>query len=984
MSFRSPQECNLGDLPPKHIGAVLAVWDSIASFSEMLSLSPVSVEQFGAALAHQEHSALMTEIHMCLLDLIMEDREDEDYMSDDESAMDERERYRYEVQHAPLTVGAPTLSMLNSLSWPSVLYSLIVAVPRYTAHATPDFREAVRALYSTEYPKLSVRHKLSLLNFLVSRAFSTEKIRQMLGKHLGETIQASKEFNRAVLQDRKVALEDEKKLREKQKAELAGLVENNKASMKTWLKGDKKPNGNNNNGDNMADENDEDAQLSDTGGGGGNGAPSSTSDSELDDLAYNEEALAKNEEELERLQMEERISRHEYLSRKKNLDTQRERLRKKAEEKLRKQRLQEQMERKRTAAKKGIQEGLLSKDPGLLRVAVEKGRECSLPERIIVSATHVLEILEAEVVREDEADSRKRKFNDMIRKSFVRTEPLGRDRNQNRYWILQGDKQRLYIEKPGAVAEKLKLKYEGVAMENGKADVNMDGHNQDDGAVWYCYSSEVEVIALIESLDARIMREAQLKTALTENFDLITADMPVSKPGLLISDLLNEDNANGKKRQRKGTSGGSSSSNGGGSADFLSWHNERKTWRKKSHATVDVDSFREDLVEVEAWLSKRLRDHGSDWQERAPDGHADWLKSVKAVTKMSEFVSPLLALETEVMSLQLKAQGLAPGQPNGTVDLSKSGETGTSSGLRNGELDIKSDDEDDDEDELDALADDGSILWPTTHCRNRWIEEVKKARTIATLAVALASFEQRLDVFGLAEAPANEDQQGGVSTRRAKSEKEKRSRKERAAKKQQQQQQEESKADESNDDEISVRDSNDEWEEDCYICSEGGELLCCDGCPRVFHYTCAGLRRIPRGKTFCHVCDSSVKPIFPVAKTTRSSGEGRKDSQAGAGGLDQARTNNSTASVNGGGASSGDGDHIHPAGAGHLQSTTRSAEDQWDVDCSVCALGGELLCCDGCPRAFHVACIGIEVRQCCSSVEIVFPVPTMLVFTRYL
>lgn len=946
-SLNSPQECNFGDLPPKHIGAVLAVWDSIASFNEILSLSPVTVDQFSAALAHQEHSALMTEIHMCLLDLIMEDREDEDYMSDDESAMDERERYRYEVQHAPLTVGVPTLSMLNSLSWPSVLYSLIVAVPRYTAHATPDFREAVRALYNTEYPRLSVRHKLSLLNFLVSRAFSTEKIRQMLGKHLGETIQASKEFNRAVLQDRKVALEDEKKLREKQKAELAGLVEKNKASMKTWLKGDKKnPSNGNNNGD-TADENDDDGQQSDTGGG----APGSMSDSELDDLAYNEEALAKNEEELERLQMEERISRHEYLSRKKNLDTQRERLRKKAEEKLRKQRLAEQMERKRTAAKKGIQEGLLSKDAGLLRVAIEKGRECSLPERIIVSATHVLEILEAEAVREDEADNRKRKFNDMIRKSFVRTEPLGRDRNQNRYWILQGDKQRLYIEKPGSVAEKLKLKYETPVMENGKPDVNMDGRQAD--AVWYCYSSEAEVIALIESLDVRIVREAQLKTALTENFDLITADMPVSKPGLLISDLLNEDNVNGKKRQRKGTSGALVN---GGPTNFLSWYNERKTWRKKSHATVDVDSFREDLMEVETWLSKRLRDHGSNWQERAPCGHVDWLKSVKAVATVTEFVSPLLALETEVMSFQLKAQGLAPGQSSGAVDASKSGEINSNSGVRNGELDIKSDDEDDDEDELDALADDGSILWPTTHCRNRWIEEVKKARTIATLAVALASFEQRLDIFGLAEALSNEDQQG-VSTRRAKSEKEKRSRKERAAKKQQQQQ----SKDESDD--ISVRDSNDEWEEDCYICSEGGELLCCDGCPRVFHYTCAGLRRIPRGKTFCHVCDASVKPIFPVAKTTRSSGEARKDSQAGgsgAGSLEQVRTNN-TASVNGGASA---GDHIHSAGAGHPQTVTRSAEDQWDVDCSVCALGGELLCCDGCPRAFHVACIGMEVRSC--------------------
>lgn len=912
-------------MPSVHIGELLAVWDSIYSFREILNLSSIAVDQFGAALAHQEHSPLMTEIHMCLLDLVLEDREDEDYVSDDESAMDERERYRYEVQHAPLTVGVPTLSMLNSLSWPSVLYNLIVAVPRYTAHATVEFRDATAALYTTEYPKLAVRHKLSLLNFLVSKSFGTEKVRQMLGKHLGETIQASKEFNRAVLQDRKVALEDEKKLREKQRAELAGLVEKSKTSVKSWLKGDKKGASN---GDAESNDENEDDKKSDS------GAPGSTSDDDLDDLAYSDEALAKNEEELEKLQLEERISRHEYLSRKKNLDKQRERLRKKAEEQLRKQRLQEQLERKRASAKKGIQEGLMSKDESLLRVAIEKGKECNLPERIIVSATHVLEILEAEATREEEANARKRKFNEMIRNSFVRTEPLGRDRTQYRYWILHGDQQRLYIEKPGA-SEKLKLKYES----NGSGVMKSEDSINAQEAVWYCYSSEAEVTALIESLDTRIVREAQLKTALTDNFDLITMDMPMSKPGLLISDLLNDESAHGKKRQRK-----ESGPANGGPTDFLAWRNERKTWRKKPHVNADIDSFREDLIEVEVWLSKRLRDHGSNWHERSAGGQSEWLKNSKLAAKVEDFIAPLLALESEAMSFQLKTQNLAAGQTNIAQESSKN--NGSSENGRAGDND-KSDDEDDDEDELDS--DDGSILWPSTQCRSRWVEEVKKARTIATLSVALASFEQRLEVFGLSDIP-NEDQ--GVSTRRAKSEKEKLSRKERAAKKKQ------STEEEAED--ISVRDSNDEWEEDCYICAEGGELLCCDGCPRVFHYTCAGLRRIPRGKTFCHVCDNSVKPVFPVPKTaTRSSSSNadkRRDSTA----------ESSDGRVPSNGASNGDIDRA-PSGAAtsQQQHPTKSAEDQWDVDCSVCGLGGELLCCDGCPRAFHVACIGLEVRSGC-------------------
>uniref|UniRef100_K3WA69 PHD-type domain-containing protein n=1 Tax=Globisporangium ultimum (strain ATCC 200006 / CBS 805.95 / DAOM BR144) TaxID=431595 RepID=K3WA69_GLOUD len=935
-----PAECNFDDVPPRHVGELLSVWDSIYSFSEILKLSSITVDQFSAALVHQEHTPLMSEIHMCLLELVLEDREDEDYMSDDEGAMDERERYRYEAQHAPLTVGVPALSMLNSLSWPSVLYNLIVAVPRYTTHAIESFRDAVTALYNTEYPKLTVGQKLSLLNFLVSKAFNTEKVRQMLGKHLGETIQASKEFNRAVLQDRKVALEDEKKLREKQKAELAGLVEKNKTSVKSWLKGDKKS------GDTeSADEQDEDGK-SDTGGG----TAGSASDSDSEDLAYSEDVLVKSEEELEKLQSQELISRHEYLSRKKDIEKKRERLRKKADEQLRKQRLQEQMERKRVAAKKGIQEGLMSKDEALLRTAIEKGKECNLPERIIVSATHVLEILEAEATRDEEANARKRKFNEMIRSSFVRTEPLGRDRNQYRYWILHGDQQRLYIEKPGT-PDKLKLKYDSV---NGadhtsvKPERNLQASNE---PVWYCYSAEAEITALIDSLDTRSAREAQLKTALTDNFDLITSDMPMSKPGLLISDLLNEDSAHGKKRQRKepGTANGAP-------VDFLAWRNSRKTWKKKPHTNVDVDSFREDLMEVESWLSKRLREHGSNWHDRADDGHVEWLKKVKTVDDVKGLIAPLLALENEVMSFQLKAQNLAAGGQSTNGQESSKANTSTSAG-ENGKAgdNDKSDDEDEDEDELDG--DDGSILWPSTQCRNRWIDEVKKARTIATLSVALASLEHRLELFGLSEA-AVVDQ--GVSTRRAKTEKEKRSRKERAAKKQQRTEEEDEEEEEEETETVVTRDSNDEWEEDCYICTEGGELLCCDGCPRVFHYTCAGLRRIPRGKIFCHVCDPSVKPVFPVPKTTgtrsTSSIDKRKDSTA----------SNSDARTTSNGTASAESDRTTTAPADPSSTTpetptpARTAEDQWDVDCSVCGLGGELLCCDGCPRAFHVACIDLE------------------------
>uniref|UniRef100_A0A8C8EL60 RING-type E3 ubiquitin transferase n=1 Tax=Oncorhynchus tshawytscha TaxID=74940 RepID=A0A8C8EL60_ONCTS len=54
-------------------------------------------------------------------------------------------------------------------------------------------------------------------------------------------------------------------------------------------------------------------------------------------------------------------------------------------------------------------------------------------------------------------------------------------------------------------------------------------------------------------------------------------------------------------------------------------------------------------------------------------------------------------------------------------------------------------------------------------------------------------------------------------------------------------------------------DPNEDW---CAVCQNGGELLCCDRCPKVFHLNChiPTLRESPSGEWFCSFCRDLTSP----------------------------------------------------------------------------------------------------------------------------
>ncbi|XP_010538629.1 PREDICTED: protein CHROMATIN REMODELING 4 [Tarenaya hassleriana] len=87
---------------------------------------------------------------------------------------------------------------------------------------------------------------------------------------------------------------------------------------------------------------------------------------------------------------------------------------------------------------------------------------------------------------------------------------------------------------------------------------------------------------------------------------------------------------------------------------------------------------------------------------------------------------------------------------------------------------------------------------------------------------------------------------------------------------------------------FSKKKGNDGYYFECVICDLGGDLLCCDSCPRTYHIDCLKppLKKIPNGKWICPECsqkNDALKPtncLDAIAKRTRTKTV-KKNSQAG-------------------------------------------------------------------------------------------------------
>ena len=115
----------------------------------------------------------------------------------------------------------------------------------------------------------------------------------------------------------------------------------------------------------------------------------------------------------------------------------------------------------------------------------------------------------------------------------------------------------------------------------------------------------------------------------------------------------------------------------------------------------------------------------------------------------------------------------------------------------------------------------------------------------------------------------------------------------------------------------SVADDNEAYEgyetdhqDYCEVCQQGGEIILCDTCPRAYHLVCLEpeLEETPEGKWSCPHCESENVQAEPEPQE-------------------------------------------EPA-----------PNDYHNEFCKVCKDGGELLCCDSCPSAYHTFCLNPPLR----------------------
>ncbi|XP_042284140.1 autoimmune regulator [Thunnus maccoyii] len=145
-------------------------------------------------------------------------------------------------------------------------------------------------------------------------------------------------------------------------------------------------------------------------------------------------------------------------------------------------------------------------------------------------------------------------------------------------------------------------------------------------------------------------------------------------------------------------------------------------------------------------------------------------------------------------------------------------------------------------------------------------------------------------------------------------------------------------------------------DDECAVCKDGGELICCDGCPQAFHLTCLDppLISIPSGSWQCEWCRGNVvkkeraqQPLQPLIPQPQQTNTSSSNSIIDVSFFSSLSSSSLTSGRN-------------QCSGGELVSVREV--------CAVCHLGGvDLTHCLQCLKCYHVHCHFSKGRSICWS-----------------
>ena len=137
---------------------LVSVYETLRQFRMIVRLSPFRIEDLSCALLANEHSTLLSEIHIALLKCLW--REDDNL----------------QVQYGPIDQKDSVnvlLYMYDNVTWPENLKFYLSSDPE-------AFREPIHILSTTEYPFTTVKNKLTVLHHLTNSVLATAAVREEL------------------------------------------------------------------------------------------------------------------------------------------------------------------------------------------------------------------------------------------------------------------------------------------------------------------------------------------------------------------------------------------------------------------------------------------------------------------------------------------------------------------------------------------------------------------------------------------------------------------------------------------------------------------------------------------------------------------------------------------------------------------------------------------------------------------------------------